>query len=205
MAWYEGPCRITVVDVDADWPQRAVVAVSGSRGARIEIPGEAGTVRHIDAPSWHLEVEHLHEGKWRPNVRAIRSRWETMDGVRTQLVTSKDVDWPQGNQHERNLVLRLERIGEVDERAHEVGREAPQTGRHPVDVDHPGPPHGRRAGTLSHGVVLGRLRLRRPAHHRSGAHDLPRPDVDEQQQPLVRQGTGLPAVDACTGATRFRT
>lgn len=125
MAWYEGPCRITVVDVDADWPQRAVVAVSGSRGARIEIPGEAGTVRHIDAPSWHLEVEHLHEGRWRPNVRAIRSRWETMDGVRTQLVTSKDVDWPQGNQHERNLVLRLERIGEVDERAHEVGSEVP--------------------------------------------------------------------------------
>ncbi|MFI8828936.1 hypothetical protein [Streptomyces sp. NPDC053431] len=125
MAWYEGPCRITVIGVDADWPQRAVVTVSGARGARIEIPGEVGAVRHVDAPSWHLEVEHLYEGRWRPNIRAVRSRWETVGGVRTQTVTSKDVDWPGGNRHERNLVLRLERIGEGAERGRETVREAP--------------------------------------------------------------------------------
>jgi hypothetical protein len=125
MAWYEGPCRITVIGLDADWPQRAVVTVSGARGARIEIPGEVGTVRHVDAPSWHLEVEHLHEGQWRPNVRAVRSRWETVDGVRTQTITSKDVDWPGGNRHERNLVLRLEWAGEAAERPRETFRQAP--------------------------------------------------------------------------------
>ncbi|MFB7864641.1 hypothetical protein [Streptomyces sp. NPDC056069] len=125
MAWYEGPCRITVIGLDADWPQRAVVTVSGARGARIEIPGEVGTVRHVDAPSWHLEVEHLHEGRWRPNIRAIRSRWETVGGVRTQTITSKDVDWPGGNRHERNLVLRLERVGEEAERPREPVRVAP--------------------------------------------------------------------------------
>lgn len=125
MAWYEGPCKITVIGLDADWPQRAVVIVSGAGGARIEVPGEVGTVRHVDAPSWHLGVEHLHEGRWRPNVRAVRSRWETAGGVRTQTVTSKDVDWPGGNRHERNLVLRLERAGEEAERPRETVREAP--------------------------------------------------------------------------------
>ncbi|MFF5925355.1 hypothetical protein [Streptomyces hydrogenans] len=125
MAWYEGPCRITVIGLDADWPQRAVVTVSGARGARIEIPGEVGTVRHVDAPGWHLEVEHLYEGRWRPNVRAVRTRWETVDGVRTQTITSKDVDWPGRVRQERNLVLRLERIGEEAERPREAGREAP--------------------------------------------------------------------------------
>ncbi|MFE0699697.1 hypothetical protein [Streptomyces sp. NPDC058872] len=125
MAWYEGPCRITVIGVDADWPQRAVVTVAGARGARIEIPGEVGTVRHVEAPSWHLEVEHLYEGRWRPNIRAVRTRWEAVDGVRTQTITSKDVDWPGHVQHERNLVLRLERIGTEDERPREAIREAP--------------------------------------------------------------------------------
>ncbi|MFE2012647.1 hypothetical protein [Streptomyces sp. NPDC059491] len=125
MAWYEGPCRITVIGLDADWPQRAVVTVSGARGTRIEVPGEVGAVRHVDAPSWHLEVEHLHEGRWRPNIRAVRSRWETVGGVRTQTITSKDVDWPGGNRHERNLVLRLERVGEEAERPRETVRQAP--------------------------------------------------------------------------------
>ncbi|WP_306328751.1 hypothetical protein [Streptomyces venezuelae] len=125
MAWYEGPCRITVIGLDADWPQRAVVTVSGARGARIEIPGEVGTVRHVDAPSWHLEVEHQYEGRWRPNVRAVRTRWETVGGIRTQTITSKDVDWPGHVRHERNLVLRLERIGEQDEGSREAFREAP--------------------------------------------------------------------------------
>ncbi|MFE1440146.1 hypothetical protein [Streptomyces sp. NPDC058739] len=142
MAWYEGPCRITVIGLDADWPQRAVVTVSGARGARIEVPGEVGTVRHVDAPSWHLEVEHLYEGRWRPNVRAVRSRWETVGGVRTQTVTSKDVDWPGGNRHERNLVLRLERVGEEAEHPRETVREAPARAVTQSTADTP----ARRAG-----------------------------------------------------------
>ncbi|MER7952094.1 hypothetical protein ABTY59_32355 [Streptomyces sp. NPDC096079] len=160
MAWYEGPCRITVIGLDADWPQRAVVTVSGARGARIEIPGEVGTVRHVDAPSWHLEVEHQYEGRWRPNVRAVRTRWETVDGVRTQTITSKDVDWPGRVRQERNLVLRLERVGEVDERPREAGREAParsvtqSTARTPVRRTAADPVSAPR-GSVSGGSVFG--------------------------------------------------
>ncbi|MFJ9431512.1 hypothetical protein ACIRQY_17885 [Streptomyces sp. NPDC101490] len=164
MAWYEGPCRITVTGLDADWPQRAVVTVSGARGARIEIPGEVGTVREVDAPSWHLEVEHLHEGRWRPNIRAVRSRWETVGGVRTQTITSKDVDWPGGNRHERNLVLRLERNGGEAERPRETVREAPARTVTQSSADTParraatGPasvPTRSSGGSVSGGSVFG--------------------------------------------------
>ncbi|MEU4077874.1 hypothetical protein DEJ45_01110 [Streptomyces venezuelae] len=160
MAWYEGPCRITVVGLDADWPQRAVVTVSGARGARIEIPGEVGTVRHVDAPSWHLEVEHQYEGTWRPNVRAVRTRWETVDGVRTQTITSKDVDWPGRVQHQRNLVLRLERIGREDEDRCTAGRDAParsvtqSTASTPVRRAAAGP-GSVSTGSVSGGSVFG--------------------------------------------------
>ncbi|MFB7935581.1 hypothetical protein [Streptomyces sp. NPDC056049] len=160
MAWYEGPCRITVIGLDADWPQRAVVTVSGARGARIEIPGEVGTVRHVDAPSWHLEVEHLYEGRWRPNVRAVRTRWETVDGVRTQTITSKDVDWPGRVRQERNLVLRLERLGEADEQPREAGREAPTRSATQSTASTPArrtvaEPNSVRTGSVSGGPALG--------------------------------------------------
>ncbi|MFH8724672.1 hypothetical protein [Streptomyces termitum] len=164
MAWYEGPCRITVIGVDADWPQRAVVTVSGPRGARIEIPGVAGTVRHVDAAGWHLNVEHQYEGRWRPNIRAVRSRWETVDGVRTQTITSKDVDWPGGNQHERNLVLLLEQVGEgarrPGERAGEAGRGAPSRAVTQSEAETPlrraaSGPASVPTGSVSGGSVFG--------------------------------------------------
>ncbi|MER5963504.1 hypothetical protein [Streptomyces sp. NPDC002057] len=175
MAWYEGPCRITVTGVDADWPQRAVVVVSGVRGARIEIPGEVGTVRHIDAPGWHLVVEHRHEGKWRPNIRAVRSRWETVDGVRTQTVTSKDVDWPQGNQHERNLVLRLEWIGQSAERTHELVHDAPiraatqSTSTTPAGLTTAGPAQGSTRSS-SDDTAFGSRPAASPARTTSHGH-----------------------------------
>ncbi|MER8041252.1 hypothetical protein [Streptomyces sp. NPDC094032] len=108
MAWYEGPCRITVIGVDADWPQRAVVTVRGPGGARIVVPGTVGAVAYVDAPSWDLALEHEYEGMWRPNVRAVTSRWTEVGGVPTQTVRSKDADQPR-DRRERNLVLRLER------------------------------------------------------------------------------------------------
>ncbi|MBT2542851.1 hypothetical protein J7E99_19560 [Streptomyces sp. ISL-44] len=145
MAWYEGPCRITVIGVDADWPQRAVVAVSGAGGARIEIPGTVGVVRHIEARSWHLELEHQYQGTWRPNIRAVRSRWETVDGVRTQTIHSKDVDWPR-NQHERNLVLRLERTGEPAERPRDASRALDAPARAATQSSSGGPAHRTPAG-----------------------------------------------------------
>ncbi len=110
MPWYEGPCRITVVGVDADWPQRAVVTVR--RGPTIVIDGVVGTSQVVDdggaGHGWDLAVEHQYEGVWRPNVRALVSKWTEVDGVRSQTIRSKDHDWP-GRTEERNLVLRIER------------------------------------------------------------------------------------------------
>ncbi|MFJ3903003.1 hypothetical protein [Streptomyces sp. NPDC090025] len=126
MAWYEGPCRITVIGVDADYPQRAVVTVRGPGGARTVIPGTVGAVAFVDAPSWDLDLEHEFEGRWRPNVRAVTSRWSEVGGIRTQTVRSKDVDQPR-DRRERNLVLRLERTGEpvAEQREAERSWDAP--------------------------------------------------------------------------------
>nr|WSX47983.1 hypothetical protein OG409_02875 [Streptomyces sp. NBC_00974] len=109
MAWYQGHCLITVIGVDADWPQRTVVTVHGSR-TRLVIPGTVGASQIVDAESWDLALEHQYNDEWRPNVRAVTSRWETVNGVESQVVRSKDHDWP-GRTQERNLVLRIERIG----------------------------------------------------------------------------------------------
>ncbi|MEV6954851.1 hypothetical protein [Streptomyces sp. NPDC051183] len=144
MAWYEGPCRITVIGVDAAWPQRAVVAVSGAGGARIVIPGTVGAARYIEARSWHLELEHQYEGTWRPNIRAVKSRWETSDGIRTQTIHSKDVDWAR-NQHERNLVLRLEWAEEPTER-HVAGRDLDAPARSATESSSGGLAHRPSAG-----------------------------------------------------------
>lgn len=118
MAWYQGPCRITVTGVDADWPQRAVVTVHGSR-ARSVVPGTVGATQLVDAQSWDLALEHYYDGEWRANVRAIASRWETVGGVESQVVRSKDHDWP-GRTQERNLVLRIERAGAGQDLHHTI-------------------------------------------------------------------------------------
>lgn len=112
MPWYEGSCRITIVGVAASWPQRVVVSIR--RGATIEIPGVVGTSQVIDAGAashgWDLSVEHQYEGTWRPNIRAIQGKWADSEHGRSQLIRSKDHDWP-GDTSERNLVIRIDRIG----------------------------------------------------------------------------------------------
>ncbi|MGF1431009.1 hypothetical protein [Kitasatospora sp. LaBMicrA B282] len=108
MAWYQGPCRITVVGVEADWPQRAVVTLRPS-GRSIVIAGTVGECQVIEAESWDLAVEHQYGGSWQPNVRAVQSRWEDVRGVGTQLVRSKDQDWSH-DRRPTNLVLKVERI-----------------------------------------------------------------------------------------------
>ncbi|WP_327071175.1 hypothetical protein OG500_36585 [Kitasatospora sp. NBC_01250] len=112
MPWYEGSCRITVIGVAASWPQRVVVSIR--RGATIEIPGTVGASQVIDAGDashgWDLSVEHQYEGLWRPNVRAIQGKWTDTEHGRSQLIRSKDHDWP-GDTGERNLVIRIDRIG----------------------------------------------------------------------------------------------
>lgn len=113
MPWYEGPCRITVVGVDADWPQRVVVSIR--RGATVVVPGTVGASELIDdsgsGHGWDLAVEHQYEGVWRPNVRAVLGKWTELDGVRSQLIRSKDHDWAGRDNRERNLVIRIDRAG----------------------------------------------------------------------------------------------
>ncbi|MFF7635109.1 hypothetical protein ACFZB9_18430 [Kitasatospora sp. NPDC008050] len=112
MPWYEGSCRITVIGVAASWPQRAVVSIR--RGATIVIPGIVGAGEVIDGSvashGWDLSVEHQYEGVWRPNVRAIQGKWTDSEHGRSQLIRSKDHDWP-GDTSERNLVIRIDRVG----------------------------------------------------------------------------------------------
>lgn len=111
MPWYEGPCRITVVGVDADWPQRVVVSIR--RGATVVVPGTVGASELIDdtgiGHGWDLAVEHQYEGSWRPNVRAVLGKWTELNGVRSQLIRSKDHDWAGRDNRERNLVIRIDR------------------------------------------------------------------------------------------------
>lgn len=111
MPWYEGPCRITVVGLQASWPQRVVVSIR--RGATVIIPGTVGAGELIDdagsGHGWDLAVEHQYEGVWRPNIRAVLGKWTDHDGVRSQLIHSKDYDWPGRDNRERNLVIRIDR------------------------------------------------------------------------------------------------
>ncbi|MFD9355121.1 hypothetical protein [Streptomyces sp. NPDC060031] len=160
--------------MDADWPQRAVVTVHGSR-ARLVVPGTVGATQLVDAQSWDLALEHRYDNEWRPNVRAVMSRWETADGVESQVVRSKDHDWP-GRTQERNLVLRIDRIGA------DTGRELHHT---LVDAVSKG------AARLVPGVTVGgalapqRAGAARPASSSAG----------------IPASDGIPARPATTGGT----
>ncbi|MDH6116823.1 hypothetical protein ABH930_000242 [Kitasatospora sp. GAS204A] len=107
MAWYQGPCRITVTGVEAEWPQRAVVTIRGT-GRTIVIPGTEGASEVIEAESWDLALEHRIDGTWFANIRAVQSRWQEVGGVESQLIRSKDRDRP-GDRRDRNLTLRVEK------------------------------------------------------------------------------------------------
>ncbi|MFD3998752.1 hypothetical protein [Streptomyces sp. NPDC058548] len=114
MAWYQGPSRITVTGVAADFPQRAVVTVDGGATVLV-IPGAVGETLMIDSARFHLALEHEYQGVWRPNIRAVQSAWQYVDTGRRQIVRSKDVDWPR-DRRERNFVLQIDRL-EKDEPA----------------------------------------------------------------------------------------
>jgi hypothetical protein len=110
MPWYQGSSLVTVVEVDADFPQRAVLKIRG--GATVVLDGTAGASHYIDgsqaASGWDLELEHEFEGEWMPNIRAVVGRWETVNGVPSQLIRSKDRD-RLSDRRGRNLVLRIDR------------------------------------------------------------------------------------------------
>jgi len=126
MAWYQGPCRITVTGVDAEWPQRAVVTVRGTRRT-IVIPGTQGASEVVDARSWDLALEHRIDGTWHSNIRAVQSRWQDTGGIQSQVIRSKDRDRPR-DRGERSLVLRVERIDRGG-----PAPEAAETSRAPVE------------------------------------------------------------------------
>jgi hypothetical protein len=105
-AWYEGPCRITVIGIDSDFPQRATVKVE--YGGTIEIPGRVGVTVTVET-DFRLTLEHHRDGRWSTNVRDLHSRWQDNGGVRSQVVRSKDVDWPWDTL-ERNIVVQVDRI-----------------------------------------------------------------------------------------------
>ena len=107
MRTFQGRWRITVIGVEAEWPQRAVVR---TRNGTTVIPGTLNASHQVDADTWQLSLEHEFNGDWRPNVRALMSAVTDNGGTETQLIRSKDRDW-RHDKRERNLVLRLERLG----------------------------------------------------------------------------------------------
>ncbi|MGW3635210.1 hypothetical protein ACWD7F_34600 [Streptomyces sp. NPDC005122] len=109
MPLYRGACRITVVSVNAAWPQRIVVTIR--RGSTLVIPGTAGASELIDAEEWDIALEHEYEGEWRPNIRAVLGKWTDRNNVQSQLIYSKDADWTGPARNFRNLVLRIDRAG----------------------------------------------------------------------------------------------
>ncbi|WP_030246965.1 hypothetical protein [Streptomyces sp. NRRL S-350] len=122
MAWYQGPSRITVTAVEGRFAQRAVVTVRGA--APVELPGEVGAVHIVDAESWQLDLEHLHQGQWCANIRAVQGRWQEIRGTLTQVVHSRNRD-QAGDRLDRNLVLRIERVTPVDDRSGRSSAAAP--------------------------------------------------------------------------------
>ncbi|MBF9072599.1 hypothetical protein [Streptacidiphilus fuscans] len=105
-AWYEGPCRITVIGIDSDFPQRATVKVE--YGGTIELAGRIGETVTVET-DFRLTLEHQRDGRWSANVRDLHSRWQDNGDVRSQVVRSKDVDWPWDTL-ERNIVVQVDRI-----------------------------------------------------------------------------------------------
>ncbi|WP_035799683.1 hypothetical protein [Kitasatospora mediocidica] len=97
--------------MSASFPQRVVVNIR--RGATVILPGTVGASRLIDDTAsrngWDLALEHEYGGAWRPNIRAVLGKWTEADGLRSQLIHSKDVDWPGRDNRERNLIIRIER------------------------------------------------------------------------------------------------
>ncbi|MEV0187919.1 hypothetical protein AB0I39_05205 [Kitasatospora purpeofusca] len=119
-----GPLRITVLDKDAYYEQRAVVRTPYGT---FVLEGRAGASLDVRAEEWELELQHCVPGVgWRPNVRVLPYPWQTSGGLRSRIVRSKDCDWPNGDPTERNFVLRLsatvaERPGAAPAAAEAVG------------------------------------------------------------------------------------
>ncbi|CAN3979139.1 hypothetical protein KPATCC21470_1763 [Kitasatospora purpeofusca] len=119
-----GPLRITVLDKDAYYEQRAVVRTPYGTSV---LEGRAGASLDVRAEEWELELQHCVPGVgWRPNVRVLPYPWQTSGGLRSRIVRSKDCDWPNGDPTERNFVLRLsatvaERPGAAPAAAEAVG------------------------------------------------------------------------------------
>lgn len=119
-----GPLRITVLDKDADYEQRAVVRTPYGT---FVLEGRVGASLDVQAEEWELELQHCVPGVgWRPNVRVLPYPWQTSGGLRSRIVRSKDCDWLHGDPTERNFVLRLsatvaERPGAAQATAEAVG------------------------------------------------------------------------------------
>ncbi|WP_344332930.1 hypothetical protein, partial [Kitasatospora putterlickiae] len=120
-----GPLRITVLDKDAYYEQRAVARTPYGT---FVLEGRIGASLDVLADEWELELQHCAPGVgWRPNIRVVPYPWQTSaGGLRSRIVRSKDCDWPNGDPTERNFILRLsatvaERPGEAASPAEGLG------------------------------------------------------------------------------------
>ena len=110
-----GDWRIVVQSRDAGWDQR-VVAQGGEAGTQIlgGSPGMTMDVYGVDRTPWTLRIEHNPGDGWSPNW--LRPGPKNIAGTHiTQVVESEDITTPASDRDFNDLVIRLEKLGMVDQ------------------------------------------------------------------------------------------
>jgi hypothetical protein len=112
---FVGDWRIVVQSRDAGWDQR-VVAEGVEAGTQIlgGSPGMTMDVYGLDQTPWTLRIEHNPGDGWSPNW--LRAGPKNIAGAQiSQVVESEDITTPQSDRDFNDLVVRLEKLGMVDQ------------------------------------------------------------------------------------------
>jgi hypothetical protein len=110
-----GDWRVIVQSQNAAWPQRVVIenaaggthVIAGTPGLRLDVQGNGTT-------GWQLSIEHNDGSGWSPNDLRLDPRQIVGSSI-TQVIRSLDDVPPVGNPPYDDLVVRIEKLGMVDQ------------------------------------------------------------------------------------------
>lgn len=112
---FQGDWRIIVQSRDAGWNQRVVV--EGAEGGTRILGGTSGMtldVHGLDQAPWTLRIEHDPGSGWAASW--LRPEPRTIAGASiTQIVGSEDVTTASSDRDFNDLIIRLEKLGMVDQ------------------------------------------------------------------------------------------
>jgi hypothetical protein len=110
-----GDWRIVVQSRDAGWDQRVVAqGVEGGTQILGGSPGMTMDVYGLDRTPWTLRIEHNPGDGWSPNW--LRAGPKNIAGSAiTQVIESEDITTPESDRDFNDLVIRLEKLGMVDQ------------------------------------------------------------------------------------------